>query len=441
LHSLDPLIRSILGPLAIIDGSVAAMVESMIRQALVARFTNYDVNRATTEFINGLSKTIPRADAVARLDDSTLLFGSHHQKILVVGNNERTVAVVGGVDWHENRLLQGKTATGVPLFDGTPYFDISVRVDGAAAEDLADLFERRWQADPARTGVPLPTRRRPKDVWPANGATVQIGPNFGCGRPFTTVPHAIRSGSELIANLFRNCETFFYAEDQYGVGNDDLEQAIKQAFANGARYGVVVLANGLTVSDIPEIEFRRYQFWSKFSQTGKNLFVFERVGDDSITGGPHAYVHSKFVLVDDRAASIASVNMNRRSWYHDSELATVITDAPELIRDLRLRVWSEHLTLKPGEDIRDPVAALNVWQSAYNRTRTILRIRPVSFATRPRRKSGDIGGPGSIVGTIVAVAAGPLLDAVALGVLRNKVDEVLDLAYELIIDPPGRMSC
>jgi phosphatidylserine/phosphatidylglycerophosphate/cardiolipin synthase-like enzyme len=437
LRALDPVIAGVVAPLA--PPVLVPLLTAKIRKALVARFTNYDVNRATVDFVNGLAR--PRTDVAARLDDATLLFGSHHQKLLVVGNNHRTTAIVGGVDWHANRIATGTKAYGISNYDGTPYFDVSLRVDGEAAEDVADLFELRWRADRERRKINLAQRKRPRATRPPSGATVQIAPNFGCGAPLTDRRSAIRGADALIANLFNNCRRFFYAEDQYGVGNDSLERAVKQAFANGAQYGVVVLANALLVSDIPEIEYHRYRFWTKFPQLGRRLFVFERLGDNSIAGGPHAYVHSKLVLVDDEAASIASVNMNRRSWFHDSELAAVIADAPRVIKDLRLRIWREHLTLRAGVDIDDAMRAGDTWRRAYTGTLPMLRLKPVSFRSRPLRLSADVhsgGGPATqLVGKVVGIGLG----SIGTFAVEQTVDAVMDAAYDRLIDPKGPDRC
>ena len=109
---------------------------------------------------------------------------------------------------------------------------------------------------------------------PRAGATVQFGVNFGCRQPLSDLPYPVRGGSPLIKNVLSQCRSFFYAEDQYGTGNDHLKAGIEQAFRNGARYGVVVLATSAGVGDIPEIQYWRHRFWSGFRQTGNNLFVF-----------------------------------------------------------------------------------------------------------------------------------------------------------------------
>lgn len=410
INDVDPVLDVALQPLSfsLTTAAAAKLAQPLLRRWLRAfvtdKATNLTVNRGTADFIN---HNVP--NGLARLDDATLSFGSHHQKILVVGNSERTVAVIGGVDWHPNRKQH--------IDAGTPYFDISVQIDGPAAADVADLFEHRWRAAADRAPLPLPRRQGPTAAATA-GATVQIGPNFGCGQPLTDNKHAIRSGAALIRNALRNCRTFFYGEDQYGIGNHELADGMRQAFANGARYGVIVLANAEAVDDIPDLRFRRYQFWSQFPQTSRNLFVFERLGDNrSGPNGPHAYVHSKLFLVDDEAAMIGSMNMNRRSWYHDSEIAALLTDAPALLRDLRLGIWRCHLPDVPEQSLADPVAALQTWFTLHS-TPFVTRgnLSPIWFAKPPSRW-GD---------------SWPLSSA---------IHDAVDVAHDRLFDPAGPASC
>ena len=80
--------------------------------------------------------------------------------------------------------------------------------------------------------------------------------------------------------------------------------------------------------------------------------------------GTPIYVHAKVCVVDDVWASVGSDNLNRRSWTHDSELSCAVLDetrttgspptrpgratAPGCFaRDLRLRLWREHLDRDP----------------------------------------------------------------------------------------------
>ncbi|PON89548.1 Phospholipase D1/D [Trema orientale] len=95
-------------------------------------------------------------------------------------------------------------------------------------------------------------------------------------------------------------------------------------------------------------------------------------------GGPMAtsqvYVHSKLIIIDDRAALIGSSNINDRSLLgsRDSEIGILIEDkefvessmngqpwkAGKFAYSLRCSLWSEHLGLHAGEinQISDPVS-------------------------------------------------------------------------------------
>jgi phosphatidylserine/phosphatidylglycerophosphate/cardiolipin synthase-like enzyme len=446
-------------------GSLSAPLQQALRDALMEYAigkTNRDVNAETVEFLESLR--LPDL-AVAR-DDETLPVGSHHQKFLVVGNRERTVAVLGGVDLNRNRVFPVKDSP------GTPYFDISVRLDGQAAADVADIFERRWRAyqsrrnsEPRRNGGPprnmelATTRRHTAPEPPSGGATVQVGVNFGCRHPHADIDHAIRGADRLIRNVLSNCRRFFYAEDQYGVGNSELEDAINRAFANGARFGVVVLADAWGVDDLPEIEYRRHQFWSRFVQvrTGQ-LLVFQRRGDDGTRTGPHAYVHSKLVIVDDLAATIGSVNMNRRSWYYDSEIAATITDSPETIRALRVGIWRQHLKPRGGDvserELLDPLAALRLWQEAYVKSAPWYdyeaessprpRLGAITFGQVPERYSERIISSvrAKVAGAIPLVGAGAGWAAgQALGLAKGLLDNAVDVAFDNLFDPTGPPTC
>jgi phosphatidylserine/phosphatidylglycerophosphate/cardiolipin synthase-like enzyme len=61
------------------------------------------------------------------------------------------------------------------------------------------------------------------------------------------------------------------------------------------------------------------------------------------------YVHAKVAVIDDRWYMVGSANLNQRGLEGDSELNAQVLDAQQA-RDLRLRLWSEHLGL-PRETI------------------------------------------------------------------------------------------
>lgn len=98
------------------------------------------------------------------------------------------------------------------------------------------------------------------------------------------------------------------------------------------------------------------------------------------------YVHSKMMIVDDKAAIIGSANINDRSMMgsRDSELAVVVIDNKELkimvddkicnVREfahsLRITCWSQIFGLDNAIDAMDPLSA-ELWDSINARVEVV----------------------------------------------------------------------
>jgi phosphatidylserine/phosphatidylglycerophosphate/cardiolipin synthase-like enzyme len=97
--------------------------------------------------------------------------------------------------------------------------------------------------------------------------------------------------------------------------------------------------------------------------------------------GDAIYVHAKTVVIDDVFAMLGSDNMNRRSWTHDSELSIAVLDeeadgrepldpaglgdgARRFARDLRLRLWREHLGATSDDGLVDGHEGFDRWRAA-----------------------------------------------------------------------------
>ena len=135
-----------------------------------------------------------------------------------------------------------------------------------------------------------------------------------------------------------------------------MEAAITEVLAcNPNLIGIIVIAAENSVADLPDIPFRRREFLAPIASAFRGQLSFSSALVAGSTIGPTAYVHSKLLIVDDEAAFIGSVNSNRRSWFHDSEIVATIVDmngpggtAPGqrgVVRDFRCSLWAEHLTL------------------------------------------------------------------------------------------------
>ena len=76
------------------------------------------------------------------------------------------------------------------------------------------------------------------------------------------------------------------------------------------------------------------------------------------------------MIVDDAWAEIGSMNCNRRSMTHDAEVSVAVVDsaieegASKFARNLRLRLWAEHLNLDPSDaSIGVPLQGFHQWKT------------------------------------------------------------------------------
>ncbi|MCM3921979.1 phospholipase D-like domain-containing protein [Frankia sp. AiPs1] len=361
----------------------------------------------------GAVRALP--NSFAFVDGNHAKFGSHHQKIVVVHTGTELLAYIGGMEFTDDRLL--------PVSKGAPLFDVSVRIRGPGAQPVLNTFVERWTAHPDGAAHPLKRAAAPVPAVSRGPVRVQVGHTYSAGLPF---PEAIRTASELAANAILSSRSYFFMEDQYFVGDPRLGAAIRSALTRGST-GIVVIAAEDSVEDLPDVAFRRRAFIDPIAAAFPGRFlVFEAVGDDGTSTGPHAYVHAKMVLVDDEALVIGSMNSSRRSWTHDSEVMAALVDqngpagtgpgSPGFAKTVRMDLWSRHL--RPTGFIAVPVpieplpAALLAWTAAAAGV-TGLSVRPYPPPGAPPPRPHERFGP---------------VNAMVL-------DPLLDIAWNTILDP------
>jgi phosphatidylserine/phosphatidylglycerophosphate/cardiolipin synthase-like enzyme len=81
-------------------------------------------------------------------------------------------------------------------------------------------------------------------------------------------------------------------------------------------------------------------------------------------------VHAKIWLIDDMFACIGSANMFSRSMVGtDSEMSTAVATSTSFVRDLRVRLWAEHLraplTAELTRSLEDLDLALGMWRPEW----------------------------------------------------------------------------
>jgi phosphatidylserine/phosphatidylglycerophosphate/cardiolipin synthase-like enzyme/outer membrane protein OmpA-like peptidoglycan-associated protein len=370
-------------------------------------------NRKTIERINKL----PGGAAI--LDGRTLTLGSHHQKMLVVGNAEQLVAFNGGIDVNPDRVLPSlivcptppaprprPAATEVENSEddesssgggGKPLHDVHCRIEGPSAFDMLATFITRWDhhpdSRPIEARAPLRGRSSripgtmPGPLSPAQsstGGTCSVvtartfNPLRGSGLPRE------RDIKALLLAAIRNARRFIYMEEQYLL-NLEAAAALRAALPQIEHLTIVIGASD--ISDLPCVWTYRREFMDTLTrglapELAPKVRVFQLATPPlpavppacstkrktfTPTFGRHTYVHAKCWVFDDELAVIGSANCNKRGWEHDSELNAFIFDdqrppesAHSFAQQFRMDAWAEHLNVPPAR-VEDGVTSAALW--------------------------------------------------------------------------------
>ena len=367
---------------------------------------NQDANRVLSMLVN-------RAGGQLVADQRVRRFGSHHQKLLVVHRPDdpgRCIAFVGGID-----LSRGRADTPDHQGDAEPvridprygrrppWHDLQLEVYGPAVLDVDLTFRERWEdRTPADHRNPLramwrrvshePRRRelllRRVPPPPSGSQAVQVLRTYPARhRAIPFAPDGERSIARAYLKALRRARALVYIEDQYLWGT-----LVSDALAAALR-ATPALRMIIVVPRYPDRDGRisgraaRAAQWRAINNLvragGPRVAVYDLENEQ----GTPIYVHAKAIIVDDVWAMVGSANLNRRSWTHDSEVACAVLDqerdprhpvdpgglgdgARVFARQLRLRLWREHLGLGPdGGDGRlvDPVGGFELWRASAAR--------------------------------------------------------------------------
>jgi phosphatidylserine/phosphatidylglycerophosphate/cardiolipin synthase-like enzyme len=345
------------------------------------------------------------------LDARTRRAGSHHQKLVVIRFTHQPaqdVAFVGGIDLGLSRRDDHEHAGDPQVMDfpstygsRPAWHDIQAEVRGPAVHDLEHTFRERWYGSSvldipspirqlydrayhasAMTGMPLP-EPQPDDPTPRGSHAVQVLRTYPARlRRYPFAPHGERSIAHAYRRAFARARRLVYIEDQY-LWSRDVAEVVASALRSNDGLNVIVV--------VPRYSDREGTFTETPTRVGRldAVRLCTAAGGDRFTmydlenrGGAAVYVHAKVVIVDDVWAMIGSDNLNRRSWTHDSELSIAVLDskrdsrrptdpaglgdgARTFARDLRLRLWAEHLERDANDtaDLLDPESAFAAFAS------------------------------------------------------------------------------
>ncbi len=342
--------------------------------------------------VNGtVASNVPAHD----VDLSKVPFGldlplaSFHQKFMVVDHD---VAFVGGMnlkadDWDTSRHeVYDVQRMALGAFDATrdlvagkhrhpdtgPRKDYMLRIEGPAAQDVADVFHERWdhlreiKAKHSEATTPFTVER---DIAPrANGMEVQVTATL----PTPFKEHAI---AETWFNAVSNAEKYIYIEDQY-FRMPMINDAIVKRMSDMPELKLIVITKpvGTVAPECLPTYRQSALFASKFGDRYLQLQL--RAFDNDEKEFVDMDVHSKMLMVDDLFMSVGSANKNNRGMVYEAEMNVAVVDGA--VGTWRKRIVSN---LIGGEANDDPAAWFGQLQQLARTNDDSVRVKG---ATPPR---------------------------------------------------------
>lgn len=407
------------------DSSVATVFKAARQRGVDVRvmLSNHATNKnnKADKAFRPASKSSPASDSIECILDSRLRragLGSAHQKFCVILTDrgrdparklatKELHAFCGGIDlqtdrW-DNRHHRPQPFRQFSEYPGG-WHDVHTFVRGPACVDLWRTFTERWNNPVA----PRPQERGPYSKFaislpgtttPAAGNHfVQVLRTYPCG--YTELvggpevyelvrveyPYA-RQGEFSIRDAclraIRLAEDYIYIEDQYFYSLEIARALRDQLLAKPNLRVIVVVPMETADKHMPAANYYQARAIDLIEQALKGTPSeghFAIYDLRCLWGGPHfleqVYVHAKLMIVDDVWAEIGSMNCNRRSMTHDLEVAVAVVDGDKqavtygsygevcvFARQLRLSLWSEHLTVLPTDAaIQTPIDGFNEWK-------------------------------------------------------------------------------
>lgn len=375
------------------DGTlIGSAVGSMTRHSVVQQ--NIDAAKLLRGLRPKRSAPPPLANRVL-LDWSGGWISSHHQKAVVCSGDDAVAAFLAGMDFapiRRDRFHHPRRRC--VLFNRSHdcnWHDVGVRLTGAAGARVFETFATRWRecaSLPARTYLVKgrkevynppppypPLAERPSRPLDVPGRSAQVLRSFGPTKvpswsgdeSWATLPaEGVREIQATLCTAIDGARCYIYVEDQF-LNREERVTAglfppaplfshailfprIAQALNRGVK--VIFLTSGRADPFDGEVgrvnttlsATIKHSILDHVDPACRRHFVLYRVD--------HVTIHSKVVLIDDAFLLIGSANFFDRSMEGtDSELSVAAVDTGTLVRDLRVRLWSDHLRIAP-EDSR-----------------------------------------------------------------------------------------
>ena len=270
----------------------------------------------------------------------------HHEKTIVIDDR---VAFVGGIDL---------TAESGNRFDASEHVaracigwhDVTVRLEGPVVADVARHFRMRWHEV---TGESLAS---PTPSAKAGDIRVQIVRTVP-EHLYEAVPDGDFSILESYVGALRGARDFVYLENQF-LWSPEITMILQEKLRRppSDRFRVLLLLPVRPSTGKDDTRGALAELVEADAGAGRFLActLYARHG---VLADP-VYVHAKVGVVDDTWLTVGSANLNEHSLFNDTEM-NVVTHDPAIVRETRLRLWSEHLE-QPVEQIAgDPADVID----------------------------------------------------------------------------------
>jgi phosphatidylserine/phosphatidylglycerophosphate/cardiolipin synthase-like enzyme len=362
-----------------------------------------------------VAKYFKAAASVAKVAPfKTGLFFVVHAKAVIT--DDSTATLLGSPfsqsywDTKDHAIFEPRrgSAAGEPI----PVHDVSMALRGPVVHDVHEAFRMHWNRDAKQAdqitaiAVPGPVQAPNTDE---SLASVQLVRTIN-RKIFTGMDEGEKGVLEAYLRAIENAKSYIYLENQYFT-NDAIGKALAWALNHDQSLQVI-----LVVNIIPDMPF--YPKWQASlidrirSGAGANaarLGVFTTWTHNPPMPSRNRnkpmimpnYLHTKTAIVDGTWATVGSANLDGASLDYfqvlhglqagdnrNHELNYVIYNGVEgyaqtdAIDKLRLRLWSEHLAIDPG-DARlastNSASFLPLWKQVADAKRAALEVDPTQI--------------------------------------------------------------
>ncbi len=336
-------------------------------------------------------QTLTRATRIrCETDPREHPFHCHHEKTAIVDGE---VAFVGGIDMtdfggdrYDSRDHPARRRLG--------WHDVGAKVRGPAVVDVDDHFALRWRE---LTGERL---QRPAPAPAAGDQTVQVVRTIADGM-YDAVPRGEFRILESYVRAIRQAQSFIYLENQF-LWSPEIVALLTEKLHDPPSddFRIVILLPARANNGQDDTSGQLGMLVS--ADDGNDRLLAATIRSRSGERDDRLYVHAKVGIVDDRWLTVGSANLNAHSLLNDTEM-NLVCDDPELARQTRLRLWSEHLEVDPATIADDapktvvderwvPIAAEQLRRLCAGEPATHRLLALPGVSRRSRRLLGPLAG-------------------------------------------------